>query len=134
MAARGHSRQRSNGSHEVLVYAGKDPLTGKERRRTGTAHSRKEAEQLRTRLLSEIDKGRSPAGGSRATMAQLLERWLETADLEFTTRYTYGRYITQKILPALGCVPVRKLDVEMLDRFYASCASAAASTGSHSRR
>jgi hypothetical protein len=56
MAARGHIRQRSNGSYEVLVYAGKDPLTGKERRRTGTAHSRKEAEQLRTRLLSEIDK------------------------------------------------------------------------------
>jgi len=116
--ARGHIRQRANGSYEVFVYVGKDPLTGKERRRTGTARDRKGAEQLLTRLLSEIDKGRATGGGSRVTTAQLLERWLETAELEFTTRYTYERYISQKIVPALGRIPVRKLDVETLDRFY----------------
>ncbi|MGH8907202.1 MAG: tyrosine-type recombinase/integrase [Egibacteraceae bacterium] len=117
--ARGHIQQRDNGTFRVLVYAGRDPLTGKERRRTGTAHSRKEAEQLRTRLLSEIDQGQASGGGSRATMTQLLERWLETADLELTTRYTYQSYISHKIVPALGRVPVRKIDVETLDRFYA---------------
>lgn len=103
----------------MLVYAGRGPLTGKERRRTATARSRKEAEQLRTRLLSEIDQGRAASGGSRATMTQLLERWLDTADLEMTTRHTYHGYSSNKIVPALGRVPVRKVDVETLDRFYA---------------
>ncbi|MGH8905721.1 MAG: ABC transporter transmembrane domain-containing protein [Egibacteraceae bacterium] len=86
--ARGHIRQRANGSFEVFVCAGRDPLTGKERRLTGTALTRKEAERLRTRLLGEVDAGRSRGGGSRAAMAQLIERWLETADHEFTTRHT----------------------------------------------
>jgi DNA replicative helicase MCM subunit Mcm2 (Cdc46/Mcm family) len=35
-----------------------------------------------------------------------------------TTRRTYEGYIKGKILPALGSVPVRKVDVEILDRFY----------------
>jgi integrase len=118
MVARGHIRQRSNGSYEVLVYAGKDPLTGKERRRTGTAHTRKEAEQLRTRLLSEIDQGRT-GGGSKATLGHVLERWLETVDLELSTRYCYEQYIASKILPALGDVQARRITVESLDRFYA---------------
>ncbi|MGH8905732.1 MAG: hypothetical protein ACRD0K_04280 [Egibacteraceae bacterium] len=51
-------------------------------------------------------------------MAQLIEPWLETADHEFTTRHTYQGYVNGKILPALGTVPVRKVDVEMLDRLY----------------
>ena len=38
--------------------------------------------------------------------------------LEMTTRRTYEGYIKGKILPALGSVPVRKVDVEILDRFY----------------
>ena len=115
--ARGHIRKRANGSYEVFIYAGRDPLTGKERRRTGTAKTRKEAEVLRTRLLGEIDRGR--VSGNKATVAELLERWLDTADHEFTTRDGYQRYITTKILPALGGVQVRKLTVETLDQFYA---------------
>ncbi|MGH3924049.1 MAG: hypothetical protein ACRDTT_14460 [Pseudonocardiaceae bacterium] len=97
----------------MLVYAGRDPLTGKERRRTATAYSRKEAEQLRTRLLSEIDQG-TTGGGSKATLGQVLERWLETTDLELTARYCYEHYIASKILPALGDIPVRRITVEAL--------------------
>ncbi len=36
-----------------------------------------------------------------------------------TTRYTYERYVTQKIVPALGPVQARRVTVETLDRFYA---------------
>jgi len=46
------------------------------------------------------------------------EAWLETSDHELTTRNTYEGYIKGKILPALGTVPIRKVDVETLDRFY----------------
>jgi hypothetical protein len=63
----GTYQARPNGTFEVFVYAGKDPLTGKERQRTGTARTRKEADQLRTRLLldrfyAEVRK----CGGRRA--------------------------------------------------------------------
>ncbi|MGH8897579.1 MAG: hypothetical protein ACRDZ4_11265 [Egibacteraceae bacterium] len=88
--ARGTSASGTTGLSRVRV-PGAGPLTGKERRLTGTAHSRKEAEQLRTRLLSEVDKGRT--AGNNATVAQVLERWLETTHLEMTTRYTYERYV-----------------------------------------
>ena len=71
----------------------------------------------RARLLSEIDQGRGSSGGPRATIAQLLDRWLETTELELTTRHTYASYINSKILPPLGSIPVRKIDVETLDRF-----------------
>ncbi len=114
--AQGHIQERENGTFRVLVYAGRDPLTGKERRLTGTRKTRREAEVLLTELLGQIDKGR--VNGSKATVAELLERWLETADHEFTTRTGYERYIATKILPALGHVQVRKIRTETLDQFY----------------
>ncbi len=61
-----HRRQHgqgTNGSFEVFVYAGRDPLTGKERRLTGTALTRKEAERLRTRLLGRLTRGEVAAVG-----------------------------------------------------------------------
>jgi hypothetical protein len=36
----------------VVVYAGRDPLTGKKRQKTGTAASKAEARQLEARLIS----------------------------------------------------------------------------------
>ncbi|MGH3927385.1 MAG: Arm DNA-binding domain-containing protein, partial [Pseudonocardiaceae bacterium] len=113
--ARGSIRERA-GSFEVNVYAGRDPLTGKERRRTGTRKTRREAEALLAKLLTEVAEGR--VSNSKATLAELLERWLETADHEFTTRTGYERYIATKILPALGDVQVRKIRTETLDQFY----------------
>ncbi len=114
--ARGYIRKRENGSYEVFVYLGKDPLTGKPRRRTGTAGTRRAAEQLRTKFLSAADKG--DVNTSKATVAHLLQRWLDTADHEFTTRTGYERYIEAKILPALGNAQVRKITTETLDLFY----------------
>lgn len=115
--ARGHIQRRDNGTYRMLVYAGRDPLTGKDRRLTGTTKTRKEAERLRTRLLGEVDKGR--VSGNDATVAQVLQRWLDTADHEFTTRHANETLITAKILPARGSVPAHKLTVETLERFYA---------------
>ena len=35
----------------VVVYAGRDPLTGRKRQKTGTAATRAEARQLEARLI-----------------------------------------------------------------------------------
>jgi integrase len=74
------------------------------------------AQALRARLLNQVNEGRRPA--TDATVAQLLGRWLEVADLAWSTRVTYQGYVDRTILPALGHVQLRRLDTATLDRFY----------------
>src|SRR6266511_3485333 len=74
------------------------------------------AQALRARLLNQVNEGKRPA--TDATVAQLLTRWLEVADLAWSTRVTYQGYINRSILPALGDLPLRRLDTAALDRFY----------------
>jgi integrase len=57
---RGHIRQRSNGKLQVLVYAGRDPVTGRQRYLAETVATRDEAERTLTRLLHQVDEQRNP--------------------------------------------------------------------------
>jgi integrase len=63
----------------VKVYAGIDRITKKRHYLTETIPpgptARKDAEKARTRFLSQIDDRRNPR--TRATVDQLLDRWLE---------------------------------------------------------
>ena len=60
----------------------------------------------------------SPIGPRRS--AYLLDRWVEVADHELTTRETNEGYIRRTLKPALGDMTLRKLQhrVDMLDRLY----------------
>lgn len=58
------------------------------------------AERIRTRLLSQVDERRSPR--TRATVGQLLDRWLGVLDVDPSTRRTYEGYIRKHIRPLLG--------------------------------
>jgi hypothetical protein len=86
--AEGYIRQRGN-AWQVIVHAGHDPITGKRRNLTGTARTKREVQALRARLLNQVNEGKRPA--TEATVAQLLARWLEVADLAWSTRVTYQR-------------------------------------------
>jgi len=111
----GYIRQRGN-AWQIIVHAGRDPLTGKRRNLTGTARTKREAQALRAQLVNQANEGRRPP--TDATVGQLLERWFEMADLAWSTRATYRGYLDRTILPALGRVPLRRLDTATLDRFY----------------
>ena len=113
--AQGYIRQRGE-TWQVIVHAGHDPITGKRRNLTGTARTKRDAQALRARLLTQVNEGKRPA--TDATLAQLLARWLEVADLAWSTRVTYQGYVDRVILPALGQIPLRRLDTATLDRFY----------------
>ena len=76
-----------------------------------------EAEKVRTRLLHEVDEGRNPK--TPATANQLLDRYLETLDVEPATRTRYEGIIRNHLRPALGTLPLSKLDGDILDRFLA---------------
>ncbi|MEQ4204037.1 hypothetical protein [Actinopolymorpha sp. B9G3] len=56
---------------------------------------------------------------TRATVNQLLDRWLEMVELEPTTRAGYVEKIEKRIRPTIGKVEVGKLDAETIDSLYA---------------
>jgi hypothetical protein len=95
--SRGHVRQRRNGKLQVLVYAGRDPVTGRQRYLAETVATPDEAERTLTRLLHQVDEQRNP--NTRATVGHLLDRWLEVADLELSTRHGYQGLIERKVRP-----------------------------------
>jgi Arm DNA-binding domain len=57
-------KKRGN-SWWVVVYTGRDPLTGKKRQKTGTAKTRAEARQLEARLIREAGTGQHRAAGNK---------------------------------------------------------------------
>lgn len=117
---RGAIETLPSGSLRVKVYAGYDPVTGKRHYldEVVPAGSRAaaEAEKVRARLLHEVDERRNPK--TRATVNQLLDRYLESLDVEPTTRTRYEGTIRVHLRPALGSLPVSKLDGDILDRFF----------------
>ncbi|MFG3418705.1 hypothetical protein [Micromonospora sp. NPDC048063] len=119
---RGEIETLPSGSLRVKVYAGEDPISGKRHYLTETIPAgrtaAKEAEKARTRLLAQVDDRRNPR--TRATLDQLLDRWLEVADIEATTRMGYVNKLNKHVRPVLGKLPVGRIDPETLESFYAS--------------
>ena len=95
---------------QVKVYAGRDPLTGQERREYGRASTKREAERLEVQLKAKVAEGRHRATAAR-TVADLLERWLEwrqgVKEISPTTLEDYRLQINRRIVPALGNLPLR---------------------------
>ena len=121
-----YGRAMPRGSIETLrtgfrarVYAGKDPITGKQTYLRGESRKhRRDAEADAERLVANVEAERQP--DQHATVAHLLDRWVEVVDHELTTAETTAGYIRRTIRPALGEMPLRKLQhrVDILDRLY----------------
>lgn len=118
---RGEIEALPSGSLRVRVYAGVDPVTRKRHFLTETVpagpRAAKKAEQLRTRLLAQVDERRNPR--TRATVSPLLDRWLSVVEVGENTRAGYVSYIEHHVRPVLGEQPLTRLDAETLESFYA---------------
>ncbi|HEX6755447.1 MAG TPA: hypothetical protein VF109_05820, partial [Mycobacteriales bacterium] len=112
----GHIEQRSNGSFRVIVYGGRDPLTGKERRLRETCATHAEAQVALVRLQGEVHAQRHPR--SDITVEQALTQWLEVAEHEVSTRERYDDLMRIYLVPALGSTRVSAIDAQTLERFY----------------
>ena len=114
-------KKRAN-SWWVVVYTGRDPLTGKKRQKTGTAATKAEARQLEARLISQVGAGQH-GGAAGKTVADLIEAWFQwrpsVRPISPNTLVNYRRYADQKLLPALGRLPLNRVDTATIDRFYA---------------
>jgi len=117
--------RRHGNRWQVTVYAGTDPVTGRERRVRGSVprapgqqRPSKAARELEARLLLEVGTGEHR--DARVTLTELFDRWLEQAgpDLSPSTALNYRRYIDRSIAPRLGHVKLDKLTTAMLDGLY----------------
>ncbi len=97
----------------MKVYAGADPLTGREIRLRKTCKTERAVEIELGKLLEQAAAGRQP--DSDVTVAQLLDQYVSTAGWDVSTRESNLGYIRRTINPALGSMPVRKVRGPLLD-------------------
>jgi hypothetical protein len=118
---RGEIETLPSGSLRVRVYAGLDALSGKRNYLVETVpagpKAAAEAEKIRRRLVHQVDERRNPR--TKATVNQLMDRYLELLDVEETTLDRYEQTIRVHIRPLLGHLPLAKLDGETLDNHQA---------------
>ena len=126
---RGSIERLPSGSLRVRVYAGVDPLTGRRHyltevipldagaSREAAKVARDLAKKAMTRLVNQVDERRNPR--TRATVDQLLDRYMELIDVQPTTLTTYRWLIDKHIRPIIGPLMVARLDGEVIDSFYA---------------
>ncbi len=109
-------RRRGN-SYQVLVYAGTDPLTGKELRLTESTTDEAEAYRVLRRLSAQVDE--QTHARTKATFRAAMEAWLRVHEVEDTTRESYESYARLYLYPAFGDEPIGKITPRLLEEFYA---------------
>lgn len=119
---RGHIRKRGKDSWTVVVYAGVDPTTGKERRVWRSVKgNKKDAEILLNRLLNQREIG-IDIPSARLTTAAFLEQWLDAYAKANVGTKTYLRYeslMRIHIVPAVGSIPLTRLRPLHIQNAYA---------------
>jgi integrase len=114
---RGSIDELPSGAFRVRVYAGVDPVSKRRHDLVETIpagpQAEKLAEEARVRLLNQVYEKRNPR--TKATVNQLLDRYLAEADLEFNTLDVYRGYAEKHIRPFLGQEKVGSLDAGVMD-------------------
>lgn len=115
---RGSMRQRSEGSWELRVFTGRDPLTKKPQYLTKTFRGGKRAAERELAAMVSGKQASSPTAGM--TVGELLERWLEhaTPELSPSTVATTRVVIYTHLVPHIGSLPLRKLTPAKVDALY----------------
>ena len=113
-------RERAPGTWELIVEAGRDPVTGRNRQVSRTFHGTlRDAKKARAELLVDVGKGRHT--GTAATVEELYREWiaeLRRKGRSPNTVYGYERVYERNIRPTLGKVAVTKVSTKMLTDLY----------------
>jgi len=103
---KGHIERLPSGSYRVRVYAGNDPLTGKEIRLKATAKTAEHAHAELARLLEQASTGQQPE--SAATVGYLLDQYMAVADLDVLALPASGGQRVPAGIPVRLGVPQRE--------------------------
>lgn len=112
--------ERGADSFQLIVYAGRDPVSGKDRYiRRAFRGSKRAAQQALARLVTEVGDGEHV--GTDATFAELLERWYERSvpDWSPATAREHRSILDRQLVLALGAKAVTKLTTADIDSLYA---------------
>jgi integrase len=113
-------RERAPEVWEIVVQAGRDPVTGRNRQVSRTFRgSLREATKARAALLTEVSKGRHT--GSRATLDDLFADWIVELDRKGRSPNTirgYEQVYRHDIQPTLGTKHVTKVTTKTLTDLY----------------
>jgi integrase len=119
-------RRRKDGTIEttwqLTIDHGRDPLTGRRRREfVKIRGSRKEAEEALVKALRQRDKGIDIVP-NRLTVSDCLYRWLRdeaARNVQPSTLERYEELIDHHLKPALGSIPLKKLQPAHIQEAYA---------------
>ncbi len=126
----GNLQQRGPSSWRIRVFVGRDE-SGKKRYLERTVRgTKREAQRVMARLVTEVDEGRHVAAAS-TTFGEVLQRWLEikATVVEPSTLASYRWIATTYVAPRLGGMSLDKIRALDLDAFYARLRSSGASNG-----
>lgn len=113
---RGYIRQRG-GSFQVLMYAGVDPLTGKELRLVESTTDEAHAQEILKRFRRQVDE--QTHARTKATFRTAMTEWLRVREIEDSTRESYETYARLYLYPAFGDEPIGKITARLLEGLYA---------------
>jgi len=123
---KGSIRQRSKGSWEICLDAGRDPATGKRLRHFEIVKGNKKAAQQRlAELLVSIERG-SYVKPKRITLGEWLGDWLSgyvKTNCSLRTAQSYHSEVRCHLIPALGVIPLPQLQPQHLQQYYAQALS-----------
>ena len=112
----GSIRKRGR-TYQVRVYAGTDPLTGRDNYLSETAPDEKTAQRALRRLLTQVDE--QSDARTKATFGELLDAWLAVHEVDESTLADHEANVRRYIKPALGSMSVGRLTLQMLEELYA---------------
>jgi integrase len=113
----GYIQRLPSGAFRVSVYAGTDPVTGKQRRLRETCPDEVTATAALGRLLKQAQSHQAP--NRDATFGLVLDKYLEVTDLAESTLATHESYIRRIIRPVLGDIRAREIGADTLDTLNA---------------
>jgi integrase len=119
--ARGSISRLPSGSLRVRVYAGTNPITGRQRTLTQIIPdgptALEDAEAVCRRLVDRVREQRQPR--TDVTLSELLDRHLALVHATGTTRRSYRYAVAKHVRPLLGHLGLAAITPEVLDFFYA---------------
>jgi integrase len=118
---KGSIKQRSSGSYSIILDFGKDPATGKRQQKWHTFKgTKRQAQDECARLIASM-KGGTYLEPSRVMLSQFLDRWLDHARSQVSTKthQRYGELARKNIIPRLGATALTKLKPAQISAAYA---------------
>lgn len=106
--------------YRVTVDYPTDPVTGKRKQRTETFRTKKEGESREREWLTEIERG-TAVDGTKMTLGEYLQHWLESSVRHTVRQSTYTSYahlVKNHLVPSLGSIPLQKLQAIQVQAFY----------------